>query len=183
MKNKQNISEEALIRKFQKGDSKALVPLVKRYHKLWCALAYEILQDADLAKDVAQEAWKVIIASLPAISATVKFKAWGARIVKNKSIDELRRQLRLRARQQALLRTGFNWEVNEAERIGKEERYRAVLKVYKTLSEEHRQVLRLFYVDKYSLKTMASLLGISEGTVKSRLFHAREKIKKNVKVT
>ena len=45
------------------------------------------------------------------------------------------------------------------------------------LSENQQMVLRLFYKEDYSLNEMSDILEISVGTVKSRLFHAREELK------
>ena len=52
-----------------------------------------------------------------------------------------------------------------------------LMKAIRRLSNAHQTVVKLFYVEEYSLKEIADLLGISTGTVKSRLFHARENLK------
>jgi RNA polymerase sigma-70 factor (ECF subfamily) len=49
------------------------------------------------------------------------------------------------------------------------------------LSDAQRIVLELFYVENLSIKEISSVLGISAGTVKSRLFSAREYLKKTIK--
>jgi RNA polymerase sigma-70 factor (ECF subfamily) len=54
---------------------------------------------------------------------------------------------------------------------------KALLKAINELPIEQQQAIRLFYVEEYSLKEIGDLLNISVGTVKSRLFHAREKLK------
>lgn len=56
-----------------------------------------------------------------------------------------------------------------------------LLKTIKTLPETQQIVIRLFYMQDYSLKEISAILNISEGTVKSRLFHAREKLKQILK--
>jgi RNA polymerase sigma factor (sigma-70 family) len=50
-------------------------------------------------------------------------------------------------------------------------------KAIKTLPTKQQMVIKLFYVEEYSLKQISDLLNISLGTTKSRLFHAREKLK------
>ena len=52
-----------------------------------------------------------------------------------------------------------------------------LLKAIQSLSINQQMVIRLFYVEEYSLKDISDTLKISVGTVKSRLFHAREKLK------
>jgi len=56
-----------------------------------------------------------------------------------------------------------------------------LLKAIETLSKDKQNVLRLFYVEDYSLKEISVILNISLGTVKSRLFQAREKLKTIIK--
>ena len=51
----------------------------------------------------------------------------------------------------------------------------------KLLPEHHQMVINLFYVEDYSLKQISEILSISVGTAKSRLFHAREKLKTIIK--
>ena len=52
-----------------------------------------------------------------------------------------------------------------------------LLKAIKKLPEQQQIVIRLFYVEDYTLKEISEILNISIGTAKSRLFHAREKLK------
>ncbi len=49
------------------------------------------------------------------------------------------------------------------------------------LSREHQMVLRLFYMEQYSMNEISEILSLSAGTVKSRLYHAREKLKTYLK--
>ena len=53
----------------------------------------------------------------------------------------------------------------------------ALLDAIKQLPVQQQEVLKLFYTEDYSLKEISQLLHISVGTTKSRLFHAREKLK------
>ncbi|MGB5782052.1 MAG: sigma-70 family RNA polymerase sigma factor, partial [Eudoraea sp.] len=55
-----------------------------------------------------------------------------------------------------------------------------LVKIYtaiKGLPRDQQVVLRLFYLEEYSLREISEILNKSEGTVKSRLYHAREKLK------
>ncbi|MEE9364686.1 MAG: sigma-70 family RNA polymerase sigma factor [Cellulophaga sp.] len=59
----------------------------------------------------------------------------------------------------------------------KENKLKLLLDTIKELPDQQQLVLRLFYLNEYSLKEISEVLAISVGTVKSRLFHAREKLK------
>ena len=58
-----------------------------------------------------------------------------------------------------------------------------MLNAINRLPNHQKEVVRLFYIEAYSLKQISSLLKISLGTTKSRLFTAREKLKKTIKQT
>ena len=56
-----------------------------------------------------------------------------------------------------------------------------LLNAIQNLSIEHQMVIRLFYKENYNLKEISEILKVSVGTTKSRLFHAREKLKVKLK--
>lgn len=58
---KEKTLDGILVQEFQSGNKKALTKLVKRWHKTFCEKAYWIVKDADVAKDIAQDSWRVII--------------------------------------------------------------------------------------------------------------------------
>ena len=90
MKNTNNLSDVALIEKYQKGDTKALNFLVRNWHLKFCNLAFWIVKDADVAKDIAQESWIIIIRKLETLRDSTKFKSWAISIVNRKAIDWIR---------------------------------------------------------------------------------------------
>ena len=90
MKHTNNLSDADLIEKYQKGDVNALNYLVKKWHLSFCNLAFWIVKDADLAKDIAQDSWIIIIHKLKTLQEPNKFKSWAISIVNRKAIDSLR---------------------------------------------------------------------------------------------
>ena len=175
-----NLSDAVLIEKYQKGDINALNHLVKKWHLKFCNLAFWIVKDADVAKDVAQESWSTIIHKLANLQEPKKFKSWAISIVNRKAIDWVRSNNRERNK----LVKYFNEskkndilsEVDDNSNIKK-----TLLNSIDKLSVEHQIVIRLFYKENYSLKEISEILSISVGTTKSRLFHAREKLKNILK--
>ena len=88
MKNTNNLSDVALIEKYQKGDTKSLNLLVKRWHLKFCNLAFFIVKDAAIAKDIAQESWIIIINKLDTLKNVDSFKSWAFRIVLQRLLME-----------------------------------------------------------------------------------------------
>lgn len=164
---------------YQSGDSKALVTLVKRWHLVFCEKAFWIVKDSDLSKDIAQDSWQTIINKINTLRDPHSFGSWAIRIVCNKSFDalsknnnEFRKHIELQYEQST-----FEDMHDERTHLKKQ-----LLKAILNLSEQHQIVIRLFYMEAYSLKEISKTLNISVGTTKSRLFHAREKLKQEIKI-
>ncbi len=172
-------SDKYLIEQYLSGDTSSLPILVKRWHKIFCEKAYWILRDKDLAKDVAQECWIIIIHRLSALKKADSFKSWALRIIYTKSIDAYKRRSRELQAINKIDKKDYA-EVDEKE-------HQAALKskllnAIQDLSKEKQDIIRLFYVEEYSLQEISFFLKIPIGTVKSRLFKAREKLKSIIKL-
>ncbi len=169
-----------LVSEYKSGNQIALAKLVRRWHKPFCNKAYWILNDADLAKDIAQDCWTTIISRMHTLKDINSFGSWALRIVYSKSLDELRKGSRKRKNQEEYAKDYDRETVVESE----VDRYNlkiTLLKCINGLSVHQQEVIKLFYVEEYSLKEISELLNISTGTAKSRLFHARENLKKSLK--
>lgn len=175
--NQKHIDIELIIA-YQDGDKSAMASLVKRWHVEFCKKAYWLLKDADLSKDIAQECWRTIIDKIHMLENPSSFKPWAFRIIYCKSMDALREQSRKRSKE---------FELNQNQNIIIEQDHdhaylkEALLKALQQLPQHQQIVIRLFYTEEYSLKEISQLLNISVGTAKSRLFHARERLKKIIK--
>jgi RNA polymerase sigma-70 factor (ECF subfamily) len=182
MKKTSTLSDAVLIKKYQKGDINAINHLVKRWHVKFCNLAFWIVKDADVAKDIAQESWTIIIRKLETLKEPEKFKSWAISIVNRKAIDFIRANNRERNK----LVQHFNESEKEVSCIESDDNSvlkKVLLESIEKLSVEHQMVIRLFYKENYTLKEISDLLQLSIGTTKSRLFHAREKLKTKLKHT
>lgn len=181
MKNRETYTDKALILSYLQGENEALVSLVQKWHQTFCRIAFSYVQNAAEAKDVAQESWVVLIAKLNTLEDPVKFKSWAIQIVKRKALDQLRKSKRYgKHLENFKIEQGYGEVENDIEK--KLDTKKEVLrKAIADLSPHHQQIIRLFYVEEYSLQEISELLEISKGTVKSRLFHAREKLKKIIK--
>lgn len=176
----QKVFDSFLVLQYQSGNNKALELLVSRHHKKLCRHAHWYVHDFDISKDIVQDCWATIINKLYGLKDPNSFGSWAMRIVTRKSLDFLNRDSRNRER---LKQYRFNSEVYENVNDRSLE-IRKLKKAISTLTTDQQVVLRLFYTEEYTLKEIGNILEISVGTVKSRLFHAREKLKtilKNVK--
>lgn len=167
-----------LVAQYLSGNANALTELVKRWHKLFCEKAYWIVKDADVAKDIAQDSWKTIIVKINKLQDPKSFGAWALRIVYTKALDNINANKRKR---NSLEHYKYQQDTIVEEIETDESLKKELLKAIKNLVEHQQVVIKLFYVEDYSLNEISDFLNISVGTAKSRLFHAREKLKKILK--
>ncbi|MEM6685869.1 MAG: RNA polymerase sigma factor [Bacteroidota bacterium] len=178
MHKKTHISDGELVTNYLAGNQEALTALVKRFHKTFCNHAYWIVKDADVAKDIAQDSWKLIIDKVATLQNPARFKSWALCIVHSKSIDWTRHMTK---QHQQNSEYKVTQSINELP-LADTSQLRQKLKIaIAKLSISQQQIVRLFYVHDLSLKEIAKTLDISVGTAKSRLYHAREQLKKQIK--
>ena len=178
MNKKQRLIDSKLVVKYQSGDAKALPLLVERWHKTFCQKAYWIIKDSDVAKDIAQDSWSSIIDKINHLKNPESFGGWALRIVYIKSIDWLNSSSRQRSKLEAYKQ---EQDIVDIEKTDTNSLNELLLISLKNLPEHQRVVIKLFYIEEHSLKEIGDILDISIGTVKSRLFHAREKLKQKLK--
>ncbi len=172
----QKVFDALLVLQYRSGNKKALGLLVKRHHQKLCRHAYWYTHDMEVSKDIVQDSWGVIISKLSLLKDPNAFGSWAMRIVTRKSMDFLNRTKRNRERLQT-----FRPDMDTIDEEEKAHVLKSLQIAMLKISDNQKIVLRLFYTEAYSLKEISAILDISEGTVKSRLFHAREKLKSILK--
>lgn len=162
-----------LVLQYRSGKKNALNLLVKRYHKKLCWHSYSYTHDIDASKDLVQDCWSTIIIKLDSLNEPNRFGSWAFRIVTRKSLDFVKRR-KLEAER---LDSYKNAPKDDSSQVHSESEIQRLKITIQVLPKDQQTVLRLFYTEEYSLKEISEILEISVGTVKSRLFHAREKLK------
>ncbi|WP_298537251.1 sigma-70 family RNA polymerase sigma factor [uncultured Algibacter sp.] len=170
--------DSILVQQFQSGKKDALAILVKRWHKTFCEKAYWLVKDTDVAKDIAQDSWSVIISKIDSLKKPDSFGSWALRIVYTKSLDWIKANKKFKNNLDDYKYNSTGVEDDESTNVAIKLK---LISAINTLPAHQKMVIRLFYTQEYSLIEISSLLDISVGTVKSRLFHARERLKQILK--
>ena len=181
MNKKQRPTDRFLILQYREGDTSVLPVLVKRYHRIFCVKAYWITKDKDTAKDIAQESWITIINKLDSLKNVDSFRSWALRIVFTKAIDSVKLRNKLGKNVQTEEIIPLDTHSSEYNNSFIQE---ALLNAIRELPKGKQDIIRLFYTEEYSINEISAFLNIPIGTVKSRLFKSREKLKsilKNIK--
>jgi RNA polymerase sigma-70 factor (ECF subfamily) len=180
----QNEVDQALVKAAQSGDRQAFGKLVERYQRRVYALAFGIVRSREDAWDVAQEAFVKAYRNLDRYEGTAAFFTWLYRITYNLSIDVLREKSRRDQVglddnpnvEEALRRDGRGVDGHPEDMATRKELQAVLQSAMSRLSEKHRAIIVLREVEGLSYEEMADVLGISKGTVMSRLFHARQNL-------
>ena len=181
------MDEKLLIKNAAAGDAAAFETLVERYQKQVYNLALRMVNNESDAEDLAQEAFIRAWRSLGSFQYTSQFSTWLYRLTSNICIDFLRAKKRRKVISLTMLRDDEDsqWDLPDTEplpeqqMIAAEERA-ALARALASLDPDYRQVLTLRIVNECSYQQISQILGIAEGTVKSRLSRAREQLRKKM---
>ena len=159
----------------QLGDSHAFTWLVRRWHPRLLRHAHHFTRDVEGAHDVAQESWLAVVRGIASLKDPARFRPWVLRIVANKARDWVRReQSRRRLSDRAAADLPVVATLDASDRSDPLQRVRAGLDA---LEPDQRLVLTWYYLEELSVGEIAQALCIPSGTVKSRLFHARNALR------
>ena len=179
-----DFNEAELVARAQNGDTEAFSPLVYKYQQKIYNLIYRKVGDRETAEDLCQEVFLKAWQALPNFNGQSVFYTWLYQIAFNCSIDYIRKRDREiifaceELPQNAddglpMLQT----QPSPCQILEKEELGHVIRKAMHKLPLGQRSVLYLRYWEDLPIKEIASRLGKSEGTVKTYLHHARQKLR------
>jgi len=177
--------ESELVRKAREGDMDAYDSLVRRYQERIYSTIYHMTSNHEDANDLAQEAFIKAYQALKSFKGGSSFYTWVYRIAVNKTINFLK-QRKNRA-SMSLNDLDFNAEhdpdlvalvSNNTPRrdAGLAELQQKLNEGLQKLSEQHRLALTLHDVQGMSHEEIAQIMDCNVGTVRSRLFYARQQM-------
>jgi RNA polymerase sigma-70 factor, ECF subfamily len=169
-------TDAELIAAHASGDPNAFGELVRRHRDRMWAVALRTLRDPEEAADALQEAFISAFRAASSFRAESQVTTWLHRIVVNACLDRIRRR---QARPTVPLpETGPGEPVAAGDDMADRETRLVVADALAALPEEQRVPIVLVDVEGYSVADTARLLGIAEGTVKSRCARGRAKLAK-----
>ncbi|MCB0106487.1 MAG: RNA polymerase sigma factor, partial [Caldilineaceae bacterium] len=164
------------IQEAQAGESDAWRALVAQYQRPALRVAYNILGNQDDVEDALQEAWLLATQKLATLREPTHFGGWFYRIVANVAL----RRRQKRAGQPMALAALAQLVQSEDEFSRSSEQVERLPLAMQALSNRNQIVIALHYYGGVPLATIARLLAIPLGTVKSRLHHARQTLRKEL---
>jgi len=177
-------SDEQLVAWAKDGDSEAFEELIHRHRDKIYARAMIMMRNEGDALDLSQEAWVKSWQRLRQFQGESTFLTWMTRIIINLCLDQLRRQKRMRAESIEDLQEEVGGverlmpveDAKPTEGLESEEIRRRIDEALGKLTDAHRTVLVMHEFEGLEYKEIAKRVGISIGTVMSRLFYARRRL-------
>jgi RNA polymerase sigma-70 factor (ECF subfamily) len=178
----ETLDEDRLIRRLKRRDEAAFALLVEHYQRPVFALVFRMLGDRAEAEDLAQEVFVTVFKSIDGFRGDSKLSTWIFRIATNhcrnrfkylkrrhhgrqKDIADAQESRIIRPMSDAMPGPHAALEGRQMETIVREG--------LAALEDDHRVVIILRDLEQRPYHEIAELLGVAEGTVKSRLFRAR----------
>jgi RNA polymerase sigma-70 factor (ECF subfamily) len=176
------MDEKELVRRAREGDKDAFGLLVKMYEKKVHNLAYQFTRNDAVADDLAQEVFLKAYFALPKFRGQSEFGTWLYRIGVNHIKDYLRKKPRELPLTVVPEDRAGGAEARAAEQEAREadERRAVVMACLAELPARHRIIITLRDLQGLSYDEISKTLKISQGTVDSRLFRARQLLRKRV---
>jgi len=172
--------ERELIRKCRAGDSRFYEPLVRAYEQPGLRLALGMLGNLEDAKDALQNAFVKAFEALARFDLKRPFGPWFFQILRNQCRDQLRSRkarFRLEALDERLELRPADPEKGPERKRERAQARELLWGALEKIGEEHREILILKELQGFRYGEIATILDIPEGTVASRLFHARRALK------
>lgn len=166
-------ADEADVARARAGDTAAFAALVRRHQDRVFGFILRMLDTRDEAMELTQDVFVKAWQALPGWRPEARFSTWLLQIARNAALDQLRRR---RVVQFAPLDDGMDvadTAPGPEARYASRQRQALLENALQQIAAEHREILLLREVEDLSYGELAAVLGIAEGTVKSRLARAR----------
>lgn len=171
--NASRVLDEYLLASIRAGDARAFELLARRWHKKLYGHAWRLLGgDVEAALDAVQEGWVEIVGGLHRLRDDRAFPAWAFRIVSRRCARQI--DGALRRRQLAAEAETVDRVEPMQDAVADGDRLRRAIRA---LPPDQRAAIALFYFEDMSIAEVAVALDVPAGTVKTRLMHARRKLR------
>jgi RNA polymerase sigma-70 factor (ECF subfamily) len=180
------LADSDLIERAVAGQSDCFDELVKRYHKPIASFIFRMIGNRETALDLTQEVFIKVYGSLERYKPEFKFSTWIYKIASNTAIDHLRK---------SAVSTAPLYLVNDEEEfelpipsrtlsperaLERRERAAQIEEVVSQLPPRYRELIVLRHVSELGYEEIADVTGLPLGTVKNRIFRAREAMRKHL---
>ena len=168
------LRDELLILRCQAREESAFKQLVERWEPSLYYYLRRIARSERDVWDILQETWLAVFQSIRRLQDPRKFPSWLYKLARNQASNWLRREQRHDHVQ--------NGEIDDRSELTNEfsfasERAQLVHDLLEGLRLPYREVITLYFLEEFSIKEIAEIIGVPDGTVKSRLHYAKKELR------
>ncbi|MHC4623750.1 MAG: RNA polymerase sigma factor [Planctomycetota bacterium] len=170
---KDSLRNAILVLRCQRRDEAAFEELVNRWQPRLYYYLRRLVENETAVWDTLQETWLAVFQNIRKLQAPRSFPAWLYQIAHNKAATLLRKEnkyIRITNEQLA------DYSENNSTSAPVNQPAEVVHELLEKLKLPHREVLTLHFLEGFSIKEMANIVEVSEGTVKSRLYYAKNNL-------
>ncbi len=175
MKPTQEFIDQILILRCQLRDRQAFAELIDRYQRPLRYFIARLVGNPDVADELSQDTWLTVLSKIHTLRNAATFGVWLYRIARNKVYEELRRR-----KVTVGLDEGLAAPDDTMDELGAFEDAAKLHRCLEKLKPLHKEVLLLRFLEEMSYEQIADVLDCNIGTVRSRIFHAKLALKKEL---
>jgi RNA polymerase sigma-70 factor (ECF subfamily) len=173
--------EQTVLQRIQNGETSAFREFVELYKKKVYYLALDYTGNHHDAEDMSQEVFMKAFASIKDFRGDSKVSSWLYRITVNTCLDRARRKpLQLVELNEEVIQSQPHSKTNPEQEIHRKRTKERIDAALQQLPPKQRSIFVLRHYNELSLKDIAEVLGVAEGTVKAQLFRAIKKLQKEL---
>ncbi|MGC9324410.1 MAG: RNA polymerase sigma factor [Desulfomonilia bacterium] len=177
-KRKDHLSDQVLVSRIKKGDSKALEEIVGRYSNKIYNLALHVTRDPLAAEEIVQEVFLTILSKIQTLTHDAYFSTWLYRVAMNAAYGYLRKEKKYTEQTtpedfENETGTEYDWSSLPEDVLVSEESKNILRTSIDSLPDTMRMVVILKDVEGFKNEEIAQALGLSVPAVKSRLHRGR----------
>jgi RNA polymerase sigma-70 factor (ECF subfamily) len=174
-------SDAALLGRVACGELDALECLFNTYQRLVFQFAYGITRDMETAEEIIQDVFYRLYTHADQIDPSLPLLPWLYRVTANLSYNRARRRSFWTEPFHTVAERLLAPARRSPEQIAEQHELQLIVReMLDSLSPNHRAVLILYYLNDYAIQEIAQILDQPEGTIKSRLHHARKLLKERL---
>ena len=157
--------------------------IYENYSRLVYWAAYRVLSDREATEDVTQNVFLSVLKNMDQVAemSDAQLKGWLYRVSVNAALDVKRRSGKELLSDEPVGDEVADRSETPEEQVEKDDLRSAVREALGAVEETYREPLMMFYYSEMSIKEISDALGISEGTVKSRLSRGRKILARRLK--
>ena len=180
-----SLDDDILVKAHLKGDARAFQVLFEKYRGMVARIVFSIVKEETRVEDTVQDVFLLLYRNLGKFRGQSALKTWIYRITVNEALRAVNRNKRWVALPEGDLEPSqvpstivvFNHGESPERVLVEGERRELIQRAMENLKQQHRVILTLYYLEDLSVQEIADVLEIPEGSVKSRLFYARDALK------